>query len=104
MLKHIVSIPRYLLIGFVRAYQLVLSPHLGASCRYTPTCSEYAILAINKYGAAKGFILATHRIARCNPWGGHGDDPPVWYSERNTTQDPPLIEHDHDPSGGTEKR
>jgi len=59
----------------VRAYQLLLSPMLGASCRYTPTCSQYAIEAIRKYGPFKGGWLAIKRIARCHPWGGHGHDP-----------------------------
>lgn len=59
----------------VRAYQLLLSPMLGASCRYTPTCSQYAIEAIRKFGPFKGGWLAVKRIARCHPWGGHGHDP-----------------------------
>jgi len=59
----------------VRAYQLLLSPMLGASCRYTPTCSQYAIEAIRKYGPFKGGWLGVKRIARCHPWGGHGHDP-----------------------------
>lgn len=46
-----------------------------AACRYTPTCSEYAIQAIKKYGPFKGLILAIKRIGRCHPWGGHGYDP-----------------------------
>jgi len=59
----------------IRAYQLLLSPMLGASCRYTPTCSQYAVEAIHKYGPFKGGWLALKRIARCHPWGGHGHDP-----------------------------
>lgn len=59
----------------IRAYQLLLSPMLGASCRYTPTCSQYAIEAIRKHGPFKGGWLALKRIARCHPWGGHGHDP-----------------------------
>ncbi len=59
----------------IRAYQLLLSPMLGASCRYTPTCSQYAVEAIRKYGPFKGGWLAIRRIARCHPWGGHGHDP-----------------------------
>lgn len=64
-----------LFLLLVRAYQLLLSPMLGASCRYTPTCSQYAIDAIRKYGPFKGGWLAIKRIARCHPWGGHGHDP-----------------------------
>ena len=59
----------------IRAYQLLLSPMLGASCRYTPTCSQYAVEAIRKHGPFKGGWFAVKRIARCHPWGGHGHDP-----------------------------
>ena len=59
----------------IRGYQLLLSPILGASCRYTPTCSQYGIEAIQKYGPFKGGWLTLKRIASCNPWGGHGHDP-----------------------------
>ena len=86
MLQTLVQIPRRLMVLFVRGYQLFLSPLFPPSCRYTPTCSEYAILALKKYGALKGFILTVHRITRCNPWGGHGHDPPRWYGE-TVTQD-----------------
>lgn len=58
----------------VRAYQLVLSPLLGSSCRYQPTCSAYALEALEKHGALKGSWLAARRIARCHPWGGSGVD------------------------------
>ena len=75
-------LPRILLIGLVRLYQFILSPHVGGGCRFTPTCSNYAIEALERYGALKGTILAVHRVLRCNPWGGHGFDPPVWYPER----------------------
>ncbi|MBP9881867.1 MAG: membrane protein insertion efficiency factor YidD [Chitinophagales bacterium] len=64
-----------LLIALVLFYQQVISPWLMPSCRYTPTCSEYAIQAIRKYGPAKGAWLGIKRILRCNPWGGHGHDP-----------------------------
>jgi len=64
-----------LFLLLIRAYQLLLSPMLGASCRYTPTCSQYAMEAIRKYGPLKGGWLAAKRIARCHPWGGHGHDP-----------------------------
>ena len=83
----IAQLPRTVLRGLVRGYQLVISPHFPSSCRYTPTCSEYAIRAIEKYGAAKGTVLAMHRIARCHPWGGHGYDPPRWYGEAESDDD-----------------
>ena len=65
----------YLLSLPVRAYRVVLSPWIGNGCRYQPTCSAYALDALNRYGAAKGGYLMVHRICRCHPWGGHGYDP-----------------------------
>ena len=59
----------------IRIYQYLISPLTGASCRYTPTCSQYGVEAIKKYGAFKGGWLTLKRIASCNPWGGHGHDP-----------------------------
>ncbi|MDR3338571.1 MAG: membrane protein insertion efficiency factor YidD [Candidatus Symbiothrix sp.] len=56
-------------------YKYCISPFTPASCRYTPTCSEYALQAIKKYGPFKGVWLATKRILRCHPWGGQGYDP-----------------------------
>lgn len=64
-----------LLIGLIRAYQYLLSPLLGGSCRYTPTCSQYGMEAIRKHGPLKGLWLTLKRIGRCHPWGGHGHDP-----------------------------
>lgn len=90
-------IPRRILIGFVRMYRLILSPHIGGACRYTPTCSEYSIEALERYGAVKGSILSIHRIMRCNPWGGHGYDPPIWYAERRATED--ETEHETEQRG-----
>ena len=63
------------LIKFVRAYQLVLSPLLGPSCRFQPTCSSYATEAITVHGGLKGGWLAAKRILKCHPWGGFGYDP-----------------------------
>jgi putative membrane protein insertion efficiency factor len=67
--------PRLAVIGLIRLYQLCLSPLLGPSCRYLPTCSEYAAEAIRKHGAALGLVLAAKRLLRCHPWGGSGYDP-----------------------------
>lgn len=74
-------LPRLLLVGVVRVYQGAISPWTPASCRYTPTCSEYAVVALREYGAVRGSVLAVWRILRCNPWGGHGHDPPRWFGE-----------------------
>jgi len=62
-------------ILLIRIYQYTLSPFLGRSCRYTPTCSVYSIEAIKKHGPFKGGGLSVKRIASCNPWGGSGYDP-----------------------------
>jgi uncharacterized protein len=64
-----------LLRGLIRAYQLVLSPLLLPSCRYLPSCSDYAAEAIARHGAARGCWLALGRLLRCHPWGGSGYDP-----------------------------
>ena len=65
----------YLLIVPIKLYQILLSPLIGPSCRFTPTCSNYAIEAINKYGPFKGLWLAIKRISKCHPWGDSGHDP-----------------------------
>ena len=64
-----------ILIFFIKIYQNAISPHFPPACRYTPTCSAYAVGALKKYGAIKGSWLAIKRIARCHPWGGSGYDP-----------------------------
>ena len=63
------------LLCFIRFYQYAISPHFPPACRYTPTCSAYAVEALKKYGAGKGSWLALKRILRCHPWGGSGYDP-----------------------------
>jgi len=60
---------------FIRLYQIVLSPILPSSCRYTPSCSHYSLEALKKHGLLKGSWLAIKRILSCNPWGGKGYDP-----------------------------
>ena len=64
-----------LMIGLIKLYQMTLSPLIGRSCRYTPTCSNYGLEAIRKYGPFKGGWLTLKRIVSCNPWGGSGYDP-----------------------------
>ncbi|NNC63213.1 MAG: membrane protein insertion efficiency factor YidD [Gammaproteobacteria bacterium] len=64
-----------LMLGLIRAYQLILSPWLGRACRYTPTCSEYAAEAIARHGPLRGVWLGFRRILRCHPWGNSGYDP-----------------------------
>lgn len=59
----------------IRLYQVTLSPLLGPTCRFEPSCSHYVIAAIEEWGILKGLWLGISRIARCHPWGGHGYDP-----------------------------
>lgn len=66
---------RTLLLGLIRFYRSAISPYTPPSCRYTPTCSAYAIEAIERHGAGRGSWLAFRRLLRCHPWGGHGFDP-----------------------------
>ncbi|WP_063816440.1 membrane protein insertion efficiency factor YidD [Pedosphaera parvula] len=72
---------QHILVLLVRIYQWVISPTkdvlLGPAgqCRFTPSCSQYAVEALQKHGAVKGSLMAGWRICRCNPWGGCGEDP-----------------------------
>ena len=63
-----------ILLGIVKAYRLFLSPWLGSACRFEPTCSVYALQALQIHGAASGSYLAVSRIARCHPWCAGGSD------------------------------
>jgi putative membrane protein insertion efficiency factor len=69
-------------IVLVRAYQLALSPFAGGACRFTPSCSEYAIQAIQEHGAVRGLGLALRRVGRCHPLGSSGFDPVPRRSDR----------------------
>jgi len=68
-------LPRRLLVGAVRAYRLLLSPWLGNACRFEPTCSAYAIGALEQHGAFAGSAMLLGRIGRCHPWCAGGHDP-----------------------------
>ena len=63
------------LITLVKGYRLLLSPWLGAACRFEPTCSAYSLEALERHGAARGSYLTLHRLARCHPWCAGGHDP-----------------------------
>ena len=65
----------YLLIKVIKIYKFLISPLLGNSCRYLPTCSEYSIDALKTYGFFKGVFLSIKRILSCHPWGSGGFDP-----------------------------
>ena len=64
-----------LLLILIRCYQYAISPFLGENCRFSPSCSDYAMQAIEKYGALKGLFLSLKRILRCHPWNLGGFDP-----------------------------
>ncbi|GJH41065.1 putative membrane protein insertion efficiency factor [Capnocytophaga sp. HP1101] len=66
---------KYIFIYLVRFYQVAISPLKPPTCRYTPTCSQYTLEALQKYGIFKGGWLAIKRICSCHPWGGSGYDP-----------------------------
>lgn len=64
------------LIKIIKFYQILISPHLGSNCKFSPTCSNYAIEALRKHGLIKGFYLSLIRILKCNPWSKNcGSDP-----------------------------
>ena len=72
MLEKILILP---LVFLVKIYQRIISPLFPPTCRYTPTCSEYSIQSLKKYGLFKGVYLSIKRIVNCHPWGGSGYDP-----------------------------
>ncbi|MCH2172600.1 membrane protein insertion efficiency factor YidD [Myxococcota bacterium] len=66
---------RGLIVAILRVYQMLISPLLGPSCRFSPTCSEYAVEAVTRHGALRGGWLTARRLLRCQPFGRHGCDP-----------------------------
>lgn len=79
MFKRLYEFFKYILqslfILLIRIYQGAISPYLPASCRYTPTCSQYGVEALQKHGPFKGLWLTIKRFSSCHPWGGSGYDP-----------------------------
>jgi len=65
----------WLLVKLIKFYQFFISPWMGNNCRFTPTCSEYGITALKRWGALKGGWLTIRRISRCHPWSEGGSDP-----------------------------
>ncbi len=74
--RRVQRVPRLMVIGGVRAYQKWISPWLGPRCRFQPTCSEYMVQAVEKYGLCTGTLRGLWRILRCHPWHPGGWDPP----------------------------
>jgi putative membrane protein insertion efficiency factor len=74
-MKKLAQLCNWPLIAIIKIYQYLISPLIGPKCRYTPSCSHYAIEALKKYGPFKGGWFALKRISRCHPLGGHGYDP-----------------------------
>jgi hypothetical protein len=74
-MRRLTRLPAALLAGLIRGYQLVISPALPPSCRFTPSCSQYALEAVRRHGAVRGSWLAARRLARCHPWNPGGYDP-----------------------------
>jgi putative membrane protein insertion efficiency factor len=77
-----------LLVLLVRVYQRLISPLFPASCRYVPSCSEYAAQALRRHGMVRGLWLAARRIVRCHPWAEGGDDP---VPDRNADEPPRFV-------------
>ena len=69
------NLPRRIVVLFIRFYQVFISPLFPPTCRFTPTCSAYAVTSVERYGVFRGGWLAVRRIARCHPWNPGGYDP-----------------------------
>ena len=76
LVARLIRLPQTLLIGIVRIYQICLSPLLGQTCRFSPSCSQYFIEAVRKYGAIRGSWKGVRRLLRCHPFNPGGFDPP----------------------------
>jgi len=74
-MKRVAQILSLPFIALIKLYQWIISPILGPKCRFTPSCSQYAVEALRKHGVLKGLWLTIRRLSRCHPWGGHGYDP-----------------------------
>jgi len=77
-------LPALLLMGFIRMYQRVVSPYIKPSCRFFPSCSDYALTALHRHGMMKGFWLMGCRLLRCHPWSLGGYDPVSPEKENST--------------------
>ena len=76
--RHVMRLPQYAVMGLIKAYQLVVSPLTGPTCKYYPSCSHYGLEAVRTHGALAGSVMAAWRVLRCNPWSNGGvDEVPV---------------------------
>ena len=75
VISFVVSLPKRAAAGLIKIYQRYISPHTQPTCRFIPTCSQYALTAIQRYGLIKGGWMGCRRILRCNPWSKGGYDP-----------------------------
>ena len=82
-IKHNMKIFTAMIITPIKAYRLFISPLLGNNCRFEPTCSSYALEALNTHGPIHGVFLIAKRLIRCHPWGGHGFDPVPTQKNKN---------------------
>jgi putative membrane protein insertion efficiency factor len=82
---------KYVLIGLLKAYRFAISPLYGQVCRYHPTCSAYALEAVQTHGAARGTWLAVRRVARCHPWAAGGLDPVPPPKNRSSSTPPASL-------------
>ena len=82
---------KYVLIGLLKAYRFAISPLYGQVCRYHPTCSAYALEAVQAHGALRGTWLAMRRVARCHPWAAGGLDPVPPPKNRRSSTPPPSM-------------
>lgn len=87
----VARLPRFALMGLIRVYQLTISPLLGPTCKYYPSCSHYGFEAVHRHGALRGTVLAGWRVLRCNPWSNGGVDEVPAVGE-------PLFRHQHQTS------
>ncbi|QIX28512.1 membrane protein insertion efficiency factor YidD [Nocardioides sp. JQ2195] len=83
---------KYLLIGLLKAYRLLISPLYGQVCRFHPSCSAYALEAVTRHGSIRGSWLAVRRLARCHPWSAGGYDP-VPPARSTPVEDDPTTPH-----------
>ena len=72
--RGVLNIPRYAVMALIKVYQMTVSPLLGPTCKYYPSCSHYGLEAVRRHGAIKGSVMAAWRVLRCNPWSNGGVD------------------------------